>query len=282
MSCCTNAGATCCSEFNQNSAGCDCTYSTASVGQDATTVLVKQGDDFPFRGFFAGTGIEIDQDNLNPNGITITNIGGGGAVTLQTAYDNGNTIVTAGGLPVDITADTQDALVVQDSGPTGIFSIVNTAPGDADITLFNDSGLQFQNPIGANAPALGDPSAQTLVDAPPSAVDNLSTITIGDIAYTFTPDVPNILTLLRVHFIGLDTLTGDSFNISQTVKYSPLGTVPVSLYSNEVSADPSLGAIAITPTANVGQLDFVLSAGNVADYVVRTYLTIVDYVTSVP
>lgn len=271
-----------CSRFNQNSAGCDCTYSTASVGEDATTVLVKQGDDFPFRGFFAGPGIEIDQDNLNANGITITNVGGGSVATLQSAYDNGNTIVTAGDLPVDITADDQAAFVIQDSGPTGIFSVVNTTPGDADITLFNDSGLQFQNPIGANAPALGDPSAQILVDAPPSAVGPTSTITIGDVAYVFTPDVPNILTLLRVHFIGLDTASGDSFSISQTVKYSPSGSVPVSLYSNEVSADPSLGAIAITPTLNVGQLDFVLTGGTVTDYVVRVYLTIVDYINALP
>ena len=68
-----------CNTYNQNDIGCDCSYSTASVGQDATVVMTMVGDDFPFRGFFAGPGITIDQDGLNDNGITISANGGGGA-----------------------------------------------------------------------------------------------------------------------------------------------------------------------------------------------------------
>ena len=110
---------------------CECTYSTIPGPFTATTVAVKVGNDFPFYGLRGVGGTTVTQ-NLVTNTIDIAG-GGGGSVSLQSAYDNGNTIVTTGLLPVDIQASGgQPALNIHDAGPTGLFSITSTATqGDA-------------------------------------------------------------------------------------------------------------------------------------------------------
>ena len=119
--------------FTIPAAPCDCTYSTVAGPSNATVVATKVGDDFQFYGLRGLGGTTITQ-NVGTGTIDITG-GGGGVATLQTAYDNGNTITTAGGLAVDIQASgAQPALNVHDAGPTGLFSITSTAlSGTANI-----------------------------------------------------------------------------------------------------------------------------------------------------
>jgi hypothetical protein len=252
--------------YGQNSLPCECTYSTAAINPDATTVLTKIGDDFPFRGIDGINGILVTQ-NADTIFIDGANIGTG---SLQTAYNGGNTIVTAGNLPVDISG-TGDLLAISDTTPTGLFSITNAGLGDANIAFTNNSGFVINNPVQLVAPTPLDPFTNILVGEPPTAVSNLSTIlstpNIGlvvplNIAYTYTASSLQTVSHLRLHLIGIDNING-SFSIESVVKFSPLGASPIITGTNAITSDPALSAVDIQYTFSGQQLNFVLINPNI-------------------
>jgi len=247
--------------YEQNSIPCNCTYSTAALNPDATVVLTKIGDDFPFRGIDGIGGIIVTQ-----NEDTVFIDGSGIAGSLQTAYNGGNSIITAGGLPVIIVGANAELLRVADPTPTGLFSITSTGPGEALVRLSNGSGLTFNNPVQTLAPTPLDPFSNLAAVFPPTAVNNLSTINsvqnVGlaapvNYVYTYTAPSANTVNHLRLHVVGNDINNG-SFSIEATVKFSPNGPVIIVPGSNNIASDPILNNIDIGYTSAGNQLNFVL------------------------
>jgi hypothetical protein len=270
--------------FHQNSLPCDCTYSTPALAYDATAVMTKVGEDFPFRAFNGIGGVVVTQ-NADTIDIDGSNIAGG---SLQSAYDGGNTILTAGGLPVDIEANNMPALNIHDAGPTGLFSVTSTAPGDADIVLSNASGLTLNSPVQLLAPTTLDPLSNIFVAHTPTAVNNLSTITSvanpllsapANYVYSYIAPSANTVNHVRLHAVGV-TAANESFSIEATVKFAPSGATPIIAISNSVAADLPLGGITIDYTFAGSQLNFVLIdnlgpiTARVQSLVMATVLTI--------
>lgn len=237
-----------CDKFNQQNLPCSCTYSTAAPNPDATVVLTKIGDDFPFRGIDGINGIIVSQ-----TADTIIIDGGGGAgVSLQSAYNGGNTIVEGGGLPVDITASGQPTFIVRDLGNTEIFNITNTVQGDALIRLSNNSGLIFNNPITNSLPTINDPFTNLRAFYPPSAINNTSTITsvtnvgaavLTNLYASFIPQVLNTVNDLEYNIVGYIPATNQSFSITYKIKYSPTLPTQAIEISKSIAADPGITQI---------------------------------------
>ena len=83
-----------CDSFNGISGGDAYTYSTLPIaGFDATVVDTQAGFDFPFKPFFSGSGILVDE-TTNPGAITITYTGAPGApYTYSTEVAGDATVV---------------------------------------------------------------------------------------------------------------------------------------------------------------------------------------------
>lgn len=282
--------------FAQSTIPCDCTYSTVvpiAGAFSATTVATKVGDDFQFYGLLGVGGTTV---LLNPatNIIEINGGGGGGGATLQTAYNGGNTIVTAGGLPVSIQANNQPALIVRDSGLTGLFNITPTVLGDADVVFSNESGIKLNNPIAAIAPTSQDPLSQINAFAPPSAVNVASTVTsavnIGaalpaNYVYSYTPPTTNpvsTVTRVKIQVVGYSAGTASAFSFEVNARLAP-GLVQQVLLGNISSElDPALATLTIDVLYTANTINFALIGGpnpGVTTYLVRgsAIATILQY-----
>jgi hypothetical protein len=268
--------------YEQNSIPCTCTYSTAALNPDATVVLTKIGDDFPFRGIDGINGIVVTQ-NADTVFIDGANIGTG---SLQTAYNGGNTIITANNLPV-LVAGVGPLLDVRDPTPVGLFNITGIAPGNGLIQIGNESGLTFNNPVQLLAPTALDPFSNLRAVYPPTAISNLSTITsvplVGgavpaNYAYTYTAPSTNTINHLRLHVVGNDVVNG-SFSIESTVKFSPNGLTVIVPGSNNITSDPTLPSINIGYTSSGNQLNFVLLNPTLVTARVQAFLiaTVLSY-----
>lgn len=146
-----------CEPYNDISGGNSYTYSTLPiVGFNATVVDTQVGFDFPFKPFFSGAGIQIDEIT-NPGAITITYTGAPGApYTYSTEIAGDATVVGTqigtnfgfkpinGGINVDVT-EVLGAVVID--GPTYASNIV--IGSDVDITAAQ-VGNQFRfKPLNA-------------------------------------------------------------------------------------------------------------------------------------
>ncbi len=265
--------------YTQDSAGCDCTMSTLPGGT-ATVVAGKVGDDFqmyPLIGIngtsalLVGGVIEID--------------GGAGATSLQAAYDGGNTIVVAGGDPVDIATGVgvhQPLLNIHDAGNTGLFTIDSTGlvDGDALVRLSNDSGLLFNNPIDKTlAPTIQDPFTRLQADAAPSATlvtstianaANAAAINAANAAYSYTIPV-NSVSMIELTIVGRSAGLAASFTTKLYIKADLTSATQGLLISNQLGADAALAGM--VPDVNVvaGVLYAGLTAGPATNYVVRNF-----------
>jgi hypothetical protein len=266
-----------------NDIPCNCTYSTVvplAGAFTATVVATKVGDDFPFYGLVGVGGTSV---LLNP-ATNIIEISGGGAGggSLQTAYNVGNTIITAGGLPVSIQSTAAPALVVRDAGPTGLFSITSTVPGDANIVFSNQSGITLNNPIAAAAPTSQDPLAQVLTFAPPSAVAVGSTITaaanIGaatpaNYVYSYTPPVTTPATSVsrvKIQVVGYTAGTNSMFSFEVNARLAPGSAQQVLLGNINSELDAALATLTIDVAYTANTLNFALIGGPTPG--VTTYL----------
>ena len=269
--------------FSIPTVDCDCTYSTVPGLSTATTVATKVGDDFRFYGLRGIGGTTVTQ-NLVDNTI---DIGGGGAATLQIAYNNGNVITTAGTLPVEIIADGgQPALNIHDGGPTGLFAITSTAVrGIANIVDYSKSGLQFNPPVSnTTTPSPLDPYMQLLVTAPTEATSRTDTIVsaanIGaavdsNDVYRFTPaSTPaNTVSMFDIDIVGYSPLLGASFAIKAIAKLAPASPSPVLLTSTSNSVDPALTGLSIDVRYSTNTIHFNLIGGptpGATAYIVRS------------
>ena len=90
-----------------------------NIGAGAGVFDSKVADVFQFNSLVAGPGITITGPAAGE--ITISGIGGA-ATSLQDAYDNGNTIVQAGGLPIDFTAQSNTLPGLTVAGPGALYS----------------------------------------------------------------------------------------------------------------------------------------------------------------
>lgn len=269
--------------YTQSNIPCDCTYSTVvplAGNFSATVVATKVGDDFQFYGLLGINGTTV----LRNPATNIIEINGSGGVSLQTAYNNGNTIVTAGGLPVSIQATASPALVVRDAGPTGLFSITPTVVGDANITFSNQSGIRIHNPIAAAAPTSQDPLSQILSFAPPSAVAVGSTVTaaanIGaatpaNYVYSFTPPVTtpaNTVSRVKIQVVGYTAGTNSMFSFEVNARLAPGSAQQVLLGNISSELDPALVTLTIDVVYSANTLNFALIGGptpGVTTYLVR-------------
>jgi hypothetical protein len=271
-------------KFEYPQVDCNCTYSTV-VGAppaDATTVATKVGDDFQFYGLRGIGGITVTQ-NLIGGTIDISGAGGGPA-TLQSAYNNGNTIVVAGGNPVDIqSSGVQPALNVHDAGPTGLFSITSAGiNGSANIVNNSVSGFQL-NPAVSNAtvPNATDPFLQLLTSAPPDVLTRngtmVSALNIGAAVNTndvfrFTPAVTpaNTVTLIDLDVVGYAASLTSSFAIKAIAKLAPGSPTQVLLTSTANSIDPALVGLSIDVRYTSNTIHFSLLGGPLGtQYLVR-------------
>lgn len=138
--------------------GADYTYSTLPIpGYDATVVDTKVGNDFPFKPFFSGTGILVDE-TTNPGAITINATGATLPYTYSTEIAGDATVVGTqvannfgfrpinGGTNIDVST-VLGAVVID--GPTYASNVV---PGsDANITAAQ-VGNEFRfKPLNAGA-----------------------------------------------------------------------------------------------------------------------------------
>ena len=138
--------------------GADYTYSTLPIaGYDATVVDTQVGNDFPFKPFFSGTGILVDE-TTNPGAITINATGATLPYTYSTEIAGDATVVGTqvannfgfkpinGGTNIDVST-VLGAVVID--GPTYASNVV---PGsDANITAAQ-VGNEFRfKPLNAGA-----------------------------------------------------------------------------------------------------------------------------------
>jgi hypothetical protein len=270
--------------FAQSTIPCNCTYSTVvpiAGAFSATTVATKVGNDFQFYGLLGVGGTSV---LLNPATNIIEINGGGGGATLQTAYNAGNTIVTAGGLPVSIQATNQPALVVRDAGPTGLFSITPTVAGDATIVFSNESGIRLNNPIAAAAPTSQDPLSQIVAFAPPTAVNVASTVTaaanIGaavpaNYVYSYTPPVTtpaNSVSRVKIQVVGYTAGSNSMFSFEVNARLAPGSAQQVLLGNVSSELDVALAALTIDVIYTANTINFALVGGpnpGVTTYLVR-------------
>jgi hypothetical protein len=105
-----------------------------NIGAGTGVFDSKVVNTFQFNSLVAGPGITI----TGPAGGEITIAGtAGAAATLQTAYDNGNTIVQAGSLPIAFTAQTNTTPGLAVTGPGSNYSITpstQTTTGQGSVT----------------------------------------------------------------------------------------------------------------------------------------------------
>lgn len=268
--------------YEQNSIPCTCTYSTAALNPDATVVLTKIGDDFPFRGIDGINGIVVTQ-NADTVFIDGANIGTG---SLQTAYNGGNSIITAANIPVLI-GGVGPMLVVSDPTNISLFNITTVSPGNGLVNIGNESGLTFNNPVQLLQPTPLDPFTNLRPVYPPTALSNLSTITsvplIGgavpaNYVYTYTAPSANTINHLRLHIIGNDVVNG-SFSIESVVKFSPNGVTVIVPGTNSITSDPTLPSVNIGYTSAGSQLNFVLLNPTLVTARVQAFLlaTVLSY-----
>jgi hypothetical protein len=270
--------------YVQDSAGCDCEMITLPGPFTATTVAGKVVDTFQMYGLQGINGTTV---LLNGNVIEID--GGGGVVDLQTAYDGGNTIVLAGGVPVDISTPVgvnQEMFNIHDVGPTGLFSIDNIGlpVGDANIVLSNESGLTFNNPIAAAAPTASDPLTRLAADAAPSAVNvastvanaiNVAAISPANAVYSFT--IPaNSVSLIDLSVIAQTAALG-SFAGKILVKVDPNSATQALVISNQTGADPGLAGATLDVSVVGGDLLVAIVGGPATNYVSRNFSTVSTY-----
>ena len=261
---------------------CECTYSTIPGPGTATVVATKVGNDFQFYALRGLAGTTVVQ-NLIDNTVDIT--AGGAAATLQSAYDNGNTIVIDT-VPVDILASNEPALNIHDPGPTGLFSITSTATnGTANVVNNSTSGFQL-NPSVSNlvAPSPLDPYMQLLVTAPPNVASRTGTMTsalnIGaagnaNDVYRFTPSSTpaNTVSMFDIDVVGYSPALTSSFAIKAVAKLAPASPSPVLLTSVSNSIDPALLGLSIDVRYTANTIHFDLIGGpnpGATAYIVRT------------
>jgi hypothetical protein len=267
----------------QDNLPCDCTYSTLPGPFTATTVATKVGDDFRFRGLVGINGTVVQE-----NGDVIE-IDGSGVGTLQTAYDGGNTILVAGGFPVDIqSVTTQSILNVRDNGLGGLFEITKTgvpAANDATIRFANESGILFNNPIGNLTPTVNDPFTRLQVAANPLAVNTTSTIVssaalpgaAGNFIHSAT-FAANTVNSIDIVITGVATggLSPSSFTAKLLVKFAPGSAIPVLISTSDYAVDATLTDLNVG-VASVGNVvNFVLIGGpnvGVQPYIVRNFIS---------
>lgn len=269
----------------QNELPCDCTYSTVAGVFTATTVATKVGDDFQFYGL---TGVGGTTVNLVGSVIEIDG-GGGGGVTLQLAYNGGNTIAVAGGLPVDISAaGAQSLLNVHDAGLGGLFEITKTgvpAVNDAIIRFANESGILFNNPIGNLAPTVNDPFTRLQVAANPLAVNTTSTITASAAlpgagvntiySATFAANTVNSVDII-ITGVATGGLSPSSFTAKLLVKFAPGSATPVLVSTSDYAVDATLTDLNVGVTSAGNVLSFILLNGpgvGIQAYIVRNFVS---------
>lgn len=271
--------------YTQDSSGCDCTMSTLPGNFTATTVAGKVGDDFQMYGLagVGGTTVTLVND--------VIQINANGGVTLQEAYNAGNTISVAGNLPVDISTAAgvhQPLLNVHDSGNTGIFLIDSTGLLDSDalVRLSNDSGLLFNNPIDkALSPTAADPFTRLRASNAPSAVNTTSTIpnaanaaAINGTNAAFVYQIPaTSVSMIELTIVGRSAALAASFVAKMYIKTDLASATPGLLISTQLGADPALAGM--TPDVNVvaGNLLVGLTAGPATNYVVRDFSVVTVY-----
>lgn len=139
-----------------------------NIGSGAGVFDSKVGNVFQFNSLVAGPGITI----AGPTAGNITISGVGGAATdLQTAYNNGNTIVQAGGLPIAFTSQTNVLPGLTVAGPTASYQ---TAPS-TQTAVGQGSVARMINTTPLTIPAAGNLS----FSIPPFANGNfLATVRI--------------------------------------------------------------------------------------------------------
>lgn len=270
-----------CINYKQTGIPCECEYDTLPGAFTATTVATKVDDTFFFRGLAGINGTTVTQ-----NGNIIEIDGGGGNTSLQTAYDNGNTIVTANTLPVDIIGNGQPLLNVHDSGDTGLFSIVATTTGDANIVFNNSSGILFNPPTNnTSVPTVADPYTRILSDAPPSVLTNTGLIpaavssgaaTVTNSAFLFTAPVNTSVHTIDILVTGVNA-TPSSFSFHLLVKFAPSGVSPVLTSITSSSVDALLVGLTIVPVVSANDINFMLVGGpnpGTPQYLVRSHVTI--------
>ena len=232
--------------------------------------------------------IKYKRGYVNNNVIEIN---GNGAVSLQEAYNAGNTIVVAGNLPVDISTGVgvhQPLLNVHDSGNTGLFTIDSTGfvNGDALVRLSNDSGLTLNNPINKIlAPTAADPFTRLSVHGAPSAVGvastipnvaNAAAITAANAAFSYTIPATSV-SMVELTIVGQSAGLAASFVAKMLIKADLASATQGLLISTQLGADAAL--VGMTPDVNVtaGVLLVGLTAGPNTTYIVRNFSAVTVY-----
>jgi len=278
--------------FGQDDLPCDCTYSTVAGVFTATTVATKVGNDFQFYGLRG-----INGATVTLNG-TVIEISGGGAssASLQTAYNNGNQIIIAGSLPVDIQTVGQSAFRIRDGGNTGIMQVTSNgfAAGDSLVQFSNRSGIRINPPVANAAPTYFDPYTNILSFAPPSGVIVSTTTPIGapanSIVYSYNlasilPAIPSpaaTVTRVKIQIVGYSPSLTAMFSMEVNARLAPQSTQQALLGNISTELDPALAGLTVDVAYTANNINFVLIGGpnpGVTSYTVRgtAIITMMEY-----
>lgn len=275
--------------YSSDSAGCDCTMTTLGDNYDATVYSDKVGDEFQLFGLRGINGATVAL-NVVDQVIDIDG-GGGGNVSLQAAYDGGNTISVAGALPVDIATAVgvhQSLLNVHDSGPTGLFSINSTGltNGDAVVQLNNTSGLRFNSPIDKTAaPVVADPFTRAYVAAPPSSTNTTSTVTsvanVGAISaanavYSFTIPATSV-SMIDLSVVARTAAPAGSLAGKILIKADPSSGTQALVINTQIGTDAALAGATLDAAVVAGAVLVSIVGGPIANYVARDFAVVTTY-----